>query len=100
MTEDFALLGAGGGVPTRSDVIHSLPRRFRLGVAAGMAQSIRPTGGHLRNVGLRSSAGQQSTSTPKSAPRPPTRSTAYGPDGLRPAKHPNLERGQPALLSR
>ena len=51
MTEDFALLGAGWGVPTRSDVIHSLPRRFRLGVAAGMAQSIRPTGGHLRNVG-------------------------------------------------
>ena len=38
--------------PTCSDVIHALPQRFPLGVAAEWAQSIRPTRGHLRSAGL------------------------------------------------
>ena len=52
-TASWPVTYAGGVMwaPARSDVIHSLPRRFRLVAPVGIVQSFCRIGGHLANVG-------------------------------------------------
>ena len=39
------------GMPTHSDVVHFLPRRFRLAVVGGYGAAYHPTRRHLGDVG-------------------------------------------------